>query len=162
MEDKVYAVEAKTVDVLIGFFDNLVRSETRLYNALSDALRAEQGIGMVQFEFLRHLGSHADARVGDVAATFAVGVGATSKAFNRLEQEGWVRREPDPADRRSSFLRLTDSGRSVVDGAEAVFRRELVKLVGQAVSKSELGSASRTLGRLRGFLESGGLGTPVG
>lgn len=162
MEDIVHAEEYKLGDGLVSFFDDMVRAETRLYNALSDTLRAEHGIGLVQFEFLRYLGSHPHARVGDVAATFAIGVGATSKAFSRLELEGWVRRESDPADRRSSFLRLTDAGRRVVDNSEAGFRRGLKALVGSALPESEIVSVSCALARLREFLETAGLGTPTG
>ncbi|NQE87935.1 winged helix DNA-binding protein [Nocardia terpenica] len=35
----------------------------------------------------------------------------------RLERKGWVARQPNPADRRSSLLALTDEGRRLVDAA---------------------------------------------
>ena len=89
---------------LPGFFADLVRCETRLYNALNDCLRERHGIVTSQFEFLRHLRDHPGSRVADLAAEFAVGIGATSKGVDRLEKQGWVARQPNPSDRRSSLL----------------------------------------------------------
>ena len=39
---------------------------------------------------------------------------------DRLEEAGWVAREPDPSDRRVSLVRLTDAGRERVDRASAL------------------------------------------
>src|SRR5947208_11404749 len=95
---------------LPGFFADLVRCETRLYNALNDRLRERHGIVTSQFESLRHLRDHPGARVADLAAEFAAGIGAVSKGTDRLERNGWVARRPNPADRRSSLLVLTEAG----------------------------------------------------
>ena len=46
-----------TVD-LPGFFSDLVRCETCLYNALNDGLRERHGIVTSQFEALRYLRDH--------------------------------------------------------------------------------------------------------
>ncbi|MFE0022069.1 MarR family winged helix-turn-helix transcriptional regulator [Amycolatopsis sp. NPDC059021] len=37
--------------------------------------------------------------------------GAVTNRVNRLERKGWVTREPDPGDRRSVLVALTDDGR---------------------------------------------------
>lgn len=37
--------------------------------------------------------------------------------LDRLERQGWVRRVPDPADRRSTRLELTEAGRATLDRA---------------------------------------------
>jgi DNA-binding MarR family transcriptional regulator len=39
---------------------------------------------------------------------------------DRLEEAGWVAREPDRSDRRVSRVRLTDAGREVLDRASAL------------------------------------------
>lgn len=78
----LYAVASKASDETVslpGFFADLVRCETRLYNALSDRLRERHGIVMSQFEFLRCLRDRPGSRVADLAAEFAIGIGATSK-----------------------------------------------------------------------------------
>lgn len=138
---------------LLGFFADLVRCETRLYNALNDRLRERHGIVTSQFEFLRHLRDHPGARVADLAAEFAIGIGATSKGIDRLEGQGWVARRPNPADRRSSLLVLTDDGRRLADAAEGTVAERLAELVT---------SPSQALSELRAALERDGVGTPMG
>ena len=49
--------------------------------------------------------------MADLSAEFAIGIGSTSKVVDRREARGWVERRPNPADRRSSLLALTDDGR---------------------------------------------------
>jgi DNA-binding MarR family transcriptional regulator len=43
--------------------------------------------------------------------------GGMTKALDRLERKGFIERLPNPADRRGSLVRLTESGRVVVDEA---------------------------------------------
>lgn len=147
---------------LASLFDDLVRVETRLYNALNEELRVGHGIVASQFEFLRYLRAHPDARISDLASTFVIGVGATSKGINRLEQQGWVLRVRDPADGRSSFLKLTDTGEALVVAAEATFGRVLNNLIGGSLSPDDVAAAGSSLVRLRRALEDAEAGTPIG
>ncbi|WP_433272311.1 MarR family winged helix-turn-helix transcriptional regulator [Pseudonocardia xinjiangensis] len=147
---------------LPGFFADLVRCETRLYNALNDRLREGHGIVTSQFEFLRFLRDRPGARVADLAAEFAIGVGATSKGIDRLEKQGWVVRQPNPADRRSSLLALTDDGSKLVDEAERTFTDGLAVLIGDTLDGSSASSAARALSTLRSVLERNEIGTPTG
>ena len=143
---------------LPAFFSDLVRCETRLYNALNDRLRERHGIVTSQFEFLRFLRDHPGARVGDLAAEFAVGIGATSKGTDRMAQQGWVERLPNPADRRSSLLALTDAGTLLVQAAEDTFTERLTELL----ADTALTTAARTLAQLRATLEREQIGLPTG
>jgi DNA-binding MarR family transcriptional regulator len=43
--------------------------------------------------------------------------GGMTAAIDRLERKGLVARLPNPADRRGSLVRLTDTGREVIDEA---------------------------------------------
>jgi len=147
---------------LPGFFADLVRCETRLYNALNDDLRERHGIVTSQFEFLHHLRHHPGARVADLAAEFAVGVGATSKGIDRLEKLGWVVRQPNPADRRSSLLALTDAGTALVDEATATFTGRLAELFGDTLTTCPMPAAAQALAALRAALERDQVGTPTG
>jgi MarR family transcriptional regulator, multiple antibiotic resistance protein MarR len=151
----------ETVD-LPGFFADLVRCETRLYNALNDRLRERHGIVTSQFEFLYYLRDHPGSRVADLAAEFAVGVGATSKGVDRLEKQGWVVRQPNPSDRRSSLLALTDDGSQLVDAAEKTFTNGLAELIGDTLDGSSASAAVRAISKLRSMLERDQIGTPTG
>ncbi|MEU8171645.1 MarR family winged helix-turn-helix transcriptional regulator [Microbispora hainanensis] len=147
---------------LQGFFADLVRCETRLYNALNDRLRERHGIVTSQFEALRHLRDHPGSRVADLAAEFAVGIGATSKGVDRLEKHGWVVRRPNPADRRSSLLALTDEGTRLVDAAEATVTDALAELIGDTLDGSQGEATRQVLATLRSLLERGQIGMPTG
>ncbi|WP_037363610.1 MarR family winged helix-turn-helix transcriptional regulator [Amycolatopsis orientalis] len=143
-------------------FDHLVRCETRVYNALSDGLKAEHGIGAAQFEFLRYLARHPRSRVADLAVNFAVGIGATSKGVDRLEARGWVRRAPNPEDRRSSLLELTPAGRELADAMEKTFQDQLEELLGSVVGDDRAATVVSVLAELREVLEERNVGLPAG
>jgi MarR family multiple antibiotic resistance transcriptional regulator len=143
-------------------FTDLVRVETRLYNAVAEHVKAEAGVGAGHFELLRYVRDHPDARVADLASAFAIGVGTTSKIADRLEKEGWLERRPNPANRRSSLLALTPEGESVVSRAEPVWQAAIQEILGGAVTPEELTALSLALGALRSDLERRHLGLPTG
>ncbi|MFE2376089.1 MarR family winged helix-turn-helix transcriptional regulator [Streptomyces sp. NPDC059398] len=147
---------------LPAFFADLVRCETRLYNALNDHLRERHGIVTSQFEFLRFLREHSGARVADVAAEFAIGAGATSKSVDRLEQRGLIVRQANPADRRSSLLALTGDGSQLLHAAEVTFTARLGELVEDTLDQNATAAVGRALRQLRSALERDGVGTPTG
>ncbi|WP_441249843.1 MarR family winged helix-turn-helix transcriptional regulator [Kitasatospora sp. McL0602] len=140
-------------------FVDLVRVETRLYNAVSARLRAELGLGLGQFEFLEIIDRVPGCRVLDLVGEVAITVGAVSKAVDRLEVAGWCERVPHPQDRRSSVLRLTPEGEHQLAAARPVVERELRALTG-AVSAEELARIAATLATLRAALEAGSHGRP--
>ncbi|MEU6238798.1 MarR family winged helix-turn-helix transcriptional regulator [Kitasatospora sp. NPDC047058] len=143
------------------FFSDLVRCETRLYNELNDRLRRRHGITASQYEFLCYLRDRPDARVGDLAGFFAIGVGATSKGIDRLEARGLVRRVPDPADRRSSLLELTDTATRLVQEAEEAFAA-IGALIHAALDPAQLHGVGQALRQLLTALEHDRIGTPAG
>lgn len=53
--------------------------------------------------------------VTDVANALSVDQPRASRLALRAEEEGWLAREPDPADRRRTLLTLTAEGRAQVD-----------------------------------------------
>lgn len=147
---------------LASFFDELVRCETRLYNAVGEKLRDAHGIATAQFEILRYLRDHPRSRVADVAANFAAGIGAISKSVDRLEARGLVTRLPNPADGRSSLISLTTSGAGLVTEAERTFNDRLDELIAPVTSSGQISAARTTLAALRQALEQARIGLPVG
>jgi MarR family multiple antibiotic resistance transcriptional regulator len=146
----------------LQLFDDVVRVETRLYNSLNDLLRERHGIVTSQFEFLRFVRDHPGARVADIAATAAIGIGATSKGIDRLESRELVTRMPHPSDRRSSVLALTASGVELTNAAEATFAGYTTRLVTAALTPAQLSAAGEALSVLRAALERDSVGIPVG
>jgi MarR family transcriptional regulator, multiple antibiotic resistance protein MarR len=149
------------VDLVVVFTD-LVRAETRLYNAVAERVKTETGVSAGYFELLRYVRDRPDARVADLASAFAIGVGATSKIVDRMEKQGWVARRPNPANRRSSLLALTSSGESAVSRAEPAWQAAIQEVLGDAVTPDQLTALSPALTALRAHLERRHLGLPAG
>ncbi|MGN7797619.1 MarR family winged helix-turn-helix transcriptional regulator [Leifsonia sp. 22587] len=159
----MYAVATKSAnDALIRLFDDLVRCETRLYNAIGESLRQEHGIATSQYEFLRYFRDHPGSRIADVAANFAAGIGAISKGVDRLEARGWVARHPNPTDGRSSLVSLTSAGALLVADAESTFRDRLAELMTADLAAADVEATGRVLATLRSALERDRVGLPVG
>ncbi|MFB8179587.1 MarR family winged helix-turn-helix transcriptional regulator [Streptomyces sp. NPDC055966] len=135
-------------------FSDLVRVETRLYNAVSARLRAELGLGLGQFELLEIIDRVPGCRVLDIVGELAITVGAVSKAVDRLVAAGWCQRVAHPQDRRSSVLRLTSAGEKQLSASRPVVESELNSLTA-AVPPDDLARIASTLATLRATLETG-------
>ncbi|WP_055494529.1 MarR family winged helix-turn-helix transcriptional regulator [Streptomyces sp. TP-A0356] len=61
------------------------------------------------------LGRHGDMRMSKLAELLAVDMSVTSRHVAHVADRGWIERSPDPADKRSRILRLTDPGRAQLD-----------------------------------------------
>ena len=132
---------------------DLVRVETRLYNAVDARLKDAGGLTLPPAR-----GAHRDPRRPRTAGcwtssrTIAITVGAASKAVDRLEDQGWCRRAVDPADRRSSVLSLTADGSAAVDRATPVFEAATRDTLGALLSGPDLDRLARILRTLRAAL----------
>jgi DNA-binding MarR family transcriptional regulator len=130
-------------------FTDLVRLETRLYNALDARLKAEHELPLGQFEFLRFISAHGTTRVFDLARELAITVGATSKAVDRLESAGRIRRTANPSDRRSSLLELTPAGADILTAATPTVEAELQIWIGSVLPPTVLEQLGTNLSMLR-------------
>lgn len=140
-------------------FLDLVRVETRLYNAVSARLRAEHGLVLGQFEFLQIIDRVDGCRVLDIVGELAITVGAVSKAVDRLVAAGWCVRVAHPQDRRSSVLRLTVEGEKVLAASRLAVEGALVSLT-RTVPAADIERLATTLAALRANLEAEGQGQP--
>ncbi|MGW2826065.1 MarR family winged helix-turn-helix transcriptional regulator [Streptomyces sp. NPDC001443] len=61
------------------------------------------------------LGRHGDMRMSKLAELLAVDMSVTSRHVAHVAERGWIDRSPDPADKRSRILHLTDTGRDQLD-----------------------------------------------
>lgn len=134
---------------LAALFTDLVRLETRVYNAIDARLRADHELPLGQYEFLRFIAASGTCRVYDLAQEMAITVGATSKAVDRLEAAGRVRRTANPDDRRSSLLALTAAGQQVLEAATPTFESELTTWIGSVLPTESLDQLAVILSMLR-------------
>ncbi|MBY8880143.1 MarR family winged helix-turn-helix transcriptional regulator [Actinacidiphila acidipaludis] len=140
-------------------FTDLVRVETRLYNAVSAGLRTEHGLGLGQFEFLEIIDRVPGCRVLDIVGEVAITVGAVSKAVDRLVAAGWCVRTAHPQDRRSSVLSLTPEGEALLTAARPAVEGRLAALTA-GIPRDDLARVAATLATLRACLEENGEGRP--
>ncbi len=66
---------------------------------------------------LRRAGAPFAVTPTELANTMMMTSGGMTSALDRLERKGLATREPNPADRRGSLVRLTETGRRVIDAA---------------------------------------------
>ena len=83
---------------------------------------SEQGLEGWAFDVLsalRRAGDPYELSPGQLVQQTLVTSGTMTNRVDRLERRGLVERRPDPGDRRGVHVRLTDTGREVVDRAMA-------------------------------------------
>jgi len=68
------------------------------------------GVSARQAAILALLDAHDPAMVGELAEHLGVTASTMSVNLQRLERDGFVRRDRDPADRRVTNVRLTEAG----------------------------------------------------
>ena len=130
-------------------FDDLIRFEIELWNAIDARLKSELGLPLTHFEPMSVIDRLPDCRVYDIATELGITTGGTSKLVDRIEASGHCRRLPNPADRRSSLLELTPEGRRLLGEAGVALDEELRRSLGDAVPERTLRQFAATLPRLR-------------
>jgi MarR family transcriptional regulator, organic hydroperoxide resistance regulator len=131
-------------------FNDLIRFEIEIWNAVDTRLRSDFDLPLTHFEPMSVIDRLPGCRVYDIATELRITTGGVSKLVDRIEASGYCRRLPNPADRRSSLLELTPQGRRVLDQAGVVFDEQLRLLLGSAVPERTLRQFGTTLTRLRG------------
>jgi DNA-binding MarR family transcriptional regulator len=130
-------------------FNELVRFETELWDALDSRMRGEFGIPMGNFDVMQVIARTPSCRVHDIAGELAITVGGASKAVDRIEALGHCVRRSHPEDRRSSIIELTPEGKALIATATKVFESELETWLAAPLSTRSLGQLSTTLAKLR-------------
>jgi DNA-binding MarR family transcriptional regulator len=93
-----------------------------LLNAPAEARLARLGLTRAEYDILavlRSAGAPYRLRPSVLTQRLALTSGGTSNVLRRLTQAGLVERDPDPADARSSWVRLSPAG---MDRAEEAVR----------------------------------------
>jgi MarR family transcriptional regulator, organic hydroperoxide resistance regulator len=130
-------------------FDDLIRFEIDLWNAIDVRLRAECGLRLGSFDTMQVIARTPACRVHDIARELAITVGGTSKLVDRIEAAGHCVRRFNPDDRRSSIIELTPAGAALLADATNVFERELELRFGSVLSPRALAQLATALAKLR-------------
>jgi DNA-binding MarR family transcriptional regulator len=130
-------------------FDDLVRFETDLWNEIDARLRRETGLSLGNFNVMLVVERTDACRVNEVAAALSISIGGASQAVDRLEKNGLCVRRPNPADRRSSIIDLTEAGSALTRDAGRLFDEELASRIAAPLTAAQLGHLATALSVLR-------------
>jgi len=97
----------------------------RLMRAAFEATIADAGLGITPGEAraLMNVAAVASARQAALAERMGIEPMTLSGYVDRLEAQGLVAREADPADRRARLVRLTDDGERLAQAIRPLARR---------------------------------------
>ncbi len=135
--------------------EGLVNRISKAERYIEDDARAVLGRkGLTKEEFKVLISLHGAVRShGSLCRDLMVSTGAMTNRLDKLEERGFVRRMPDPNDRRGVLLELTEGGRQHLDEyieAAAARERDLTS----GVSSDEMRELNRLLGKLLGSLQA--------
>lgn len=72
------------------------------------------GIGSGQYIFLIRIHDHEGINQKDLSKLIQIDKTTTTKAVKKLEDEGYIYRQPDPSDKRYNNLYLTEKGKTFI------------------------------------------------
>jgi DNA-binding MarR family transcriptional regulator len=130
-------------------FTDIIRFEIELWNAVDARLKSDFDLPLTHFEPMSVIDSLPGCRVYDIATELGITTGGTSKLIDRIEANGYCRRLPNPADRRSSLLEPNEEGKRIFAASGEAFDEELQRWLGSAVPERTLRQFAATLTRLR-------------
>lgn len=107
------------------------------------------GLGLTDFmilESIMHVGPLTPSRLG---ARVNLTRGSITAAVNRLAARGLVTREPNTADARSSLVKLTPIGLTVIESAWKSHAEAVERLMEEAITEEESATLFNLMGRIR-------------
>jgi DNA-binding MarR family transcriptional regulator len=117
----------------------LAKTLVRLPAALDAQLRRDAGISHFEYDVLALLSEAPGCtlRMSTLATLAGGSLPRLSQVVARLEQRGWVRRSPDPADGRYTLAILTGQGQAKVTEAAPGHVQEVRRLVFDPLTKTQ-------------------------
>ncbi len=84
---------------------------------------SEQGLSQGLLYFILYIGKHPGCSPGELSRSLQMDAGHSTRSLTRLEETGFIRRRPNPADKRSCILELSDKGLEAFDLSHDLFDR---------------------------------------
>lgn len=123
----------------IQWLNDLVGVEIVLWNRIDARLLQAHNLSLAFFQSLYFIDQSPDGtlRIGDLARSLRITVGATSKLVDRVEAAGLICRQLDADDRRASRVALTESGSQVLVAASTTYTAELAVILDATLTLEE-------------------------
>lgn len=128
----------------------LQQATARLQAELSRRIELAAGMSATEHEVLWHLAHDVDRRLpmSDVAERALVTRSGATRLVERLERQGWVRRESPADNRRVTYAILTPDGVRAVRASSQAMHRARAELFDDRLTTSDLTELRRVLGKL--------------
>jgi DNA-binding MarR family transcriptional regulator len=131
-------VDEHVDDPRFAAFYGLLVVEWRISERLDAELQASAGISLNQLELLVQLHfKDGRRRMSDLADALLLSRGGATRLVARAEEEGLVRREIPPDDRRATYAVLTDEGSEAAERGYPVYLDIVQRLFHDFVSDDE-------------------------
>jgi DNA-binding MarR family transcriptional regulator len=125
-------------DTRFAAFYGLLVTEWRISERLEAELQASAGMSLNRLELLAHLQfKDGSRRMSDLADALLLSRGGATRLVARAEEDGLVRREIPPDDRRATYAVLTDAGREAAQRGLPVYMAAVDRLFHEFVSEDE-------------------------
>ena len=136
-------------------WQQFLRAHRQVLGVLGDELEQERGLPLAWYEVLLHVERAPDRRLrmSDLADAVVLSPSGLTRLVDRMVDDGLVRREPCPSDRRSTYAVLTADGRSALRRAAPTHLRGIDEHFARLLTDDEVGALSRALGRVLDSLD---------
>ena len=143
-------------DARFAAFYGLLVVEWRVGERLDAELEARAGVSLNRLELLLHLHwKDGRRRMSDLAEALMLSRGGATRLVARAEEEGLVRREIPPDDRRATYAVLTEEGRAAAERGFPIYVEAVQRLFQDFVTDDEAEVLVRVWNRV---LEGNGMG----
>jgi MarR family transcriptional regulator for hemolysin len=128
---------------LSHYFSRIGRAQTRIGDARLKAV----GLATAQLPVLSMLSGGRQLSQIELARRARVEQPSMAQLLTRMERDGLIRRMPDPSDRRSSLIMLTDEAERRLPAGRAILQQSNVDMT-QGMSAGEIGQLLALLKRV--------------
>ena len=106
-----------------------------------------ENLAMPQYFILRYIGMHGPQHLSSMASFLRVSNPTVTGLTDTLESQGWVRRQPDPDDRRVTLITLTEKSMELFSRMEQ-YQTKLMDEILRDIDESGLNELGQILSGL--------------
>jgi len=115
--------------------------------------RLPKGVLVSHFAVLNHLSRVGDGRTPlQIASAFQVPKTTLSHTLSLLEKRGWVEMQPNPSDKRSKLVYMTDAGRTFRESAIGTLEPDMAAMF-KHLNPRDIKAMLPRLAEIRSYLD---------
>jgi DNA-binding MarR family transcriptional regulator len=118
---------ATTADRIVLEIRKFIAAAIFFNGQVADAV----GLGLTDMQMIHALQLYGPATPSRLAASTGLSSGGVTVALDRLEKSGYIRRDPNPADRRSLLVTIVPAKLRKLGGLYEDVERETLRLLGE-------------------------------